>query len=168
MKTKDLIELLQKNDPSGESHVRISGDPIYAVERKSGYWDGPYNYLDKNEKGELLWVESVEGTKIDIHTLDIYTLVQIHKGNEEKIREHIIFKLNDEKHIESFLDNVKKLCEDYKERKRFLFYLCVKKLKPIIVMMHIILKDLQKKMNSVLIHIMEKHGDIQIKTQEVV
>jgi hypothetical protein len=44
MKTKDFIKLLQKEDPSGESHIRINGNPVWFIESKSGYWDGPYNF----------------------------------------------------------------------------------------------------------------------------
>jgi hypothetical protein len=49
MKTKKLIELLQKEDPTGEGEVCISGSEgnvdIFHLEWKPGYWDGCYQVL---------------------------------------------------------------------------------------------------------------------------
>ena len=46
MKSKRLIELIQENDPSGETEVFLDGNvDIWFVEHKPMYWDG---------KGQLL------------------------------------------------------------------------------------------------------------------
>lgn len=42
MKTKELIELLQKEDPEGECEAVVGGNPIHFVSREPGYWDGPH------------------------------------------------------------------------------------------------------------------------------
>src|SRR6056297_1666231 len=69
MKTKELIEILQKADPSGECHVRVNtesgaGTPLGA-ERVPGYYDGCYSYV---EDGIMHF--SIEGNKVDLHIMD--------------------------------------------------------------------------------------------------
>lgn len=68
MTTNEFIKMLQKADPSGNTHIRIDGRsiPVYA-EYKDGYWDGPYSYKDENGN----WVYSTKGSKIDIYCEDI-------------------------------------------------------------------------------------------------
>ena len=66
MKTLEFIKLLQELDPSGECHIRIDGIMPQYVERKEGYQDGPYSYMED----ETL-VFSTEEDKIDIYTFDI-------------------------------------------------------------------------------------------------
>ena len=78
MKTRELIEQLQKEDPSGELHVRINGMmPIFA-EKKLGYYDGSYQYLD----GDKIII-STQGEKVDINTLDLETWVWEHFNDWE-------------------------------------------------------------------------------------
>ena len=72
MTTKEFIKMLQEADPSGECHLRMTGGiPIYA-ERKEGYWDGPYSYIN----GEGQYVYTTQGSKVDIHTYDIDDFVE--------------------------------------------------------------------------------------------
>lgn len=67
MTTSEFIKILQKADPDGSAHVRMSGGiPIFA-ELKPGYWDGPYHYLDKDGN----WVYSSRGSKVDIWCQEI-------------------------------------------------------------------------------------------------
>jgi len=71
MTTKEFIKMLQDADPTGESHIRMEGGiPMY-VERKPGYWDGPYSYFDEGGN----WVYSTEGSKVDISCVDRYDYV---------------------------------------------------------------------------------------------
>ncbi|MFW6226236.1 MAG: hypothetical protein ACOC3V_04705 [bacterium] len=70
MTTSELIELLQKKDPSGKCHVRVNGMMPIDVERKEGYWDGPYQYFDD---GKLVF--STMDEKVDIYTLDVETWI---------------------------------------------------------------------------------------------
>ena len=67
MKTKEFIKMLQKEDPTGEGNLRMYGGVPKFVERKPGYWDGPYEYLD--EEGNF--VTSIAGYKIDIHCVNL-------------------------------------------------------------------------------------------------
>jgi hypothetical protein len=82
MKTSDFIELLRKEDPSGESHIRINGQPVWFVEGKPGYWDGPYNYLETNENGKYTWVQSTKGNKIDVHTMYLMNFAERFNGKK--------------------------------------------------------------------------------------
>ena len=87
MKTKDFIEMLKKADPSGEAYVRLpyGGAPIFA-ERKEGYWDGAYQYYDK-ETGTL--VTTTLGSKVDIHVIDYCDIAWEENGDMEKIRKRV-------------------------------------------------------------------------------
>lgn len=80
MKTNKLIELLQKADPDNECHVRFGG-AITDVERKEGYWDGPYSYI--NEKKQ--YVISTRGDKIDIHCIDAENFIWTRDGDYSDI-----------------------------------------------------------------------------------
>lgn len=66
MTTSEFIEILKKEDPSGNAHIRMNGGIPIGAELKPGYWDGPYSYFDK----EGNWVKSSEGQKVDIITID--------------------------------------------------------------------------------------------------
>ncbi len=115
MKTKKLIELLQKSDPLGESHVRFDGDPIIGVSRKPGYWDGPYNYIEINEEGKRIWVESTRGNKVDIQTMDMFDFAERHNGIWEEVKNAIRVEydyLDDEKEKE-FMAAAKAECDEY-------------------------------------------------------
>jgi len=75
MKSKKLIELLQKEDPTGETEVCVGGEDIYFLESKPGYWDGVYQVLERNWDSEYYNVTGAQyrsdGTKIVIRTLSI-------------------------------------------------------------------------------------------------
>lgn len=53
MKTKKLIELLQKEDPSGDTEVVVCTEEgnidIRYLEVKAGYWDGVYQVFERDE-----------------------------------------------------------------------------------------------------------------------
>jgi len=82
MTTKEFIEILQKEDPSGNAHIRMDGGIPFFAERKPGYWDGPYAKLD--EEGN--YVYTTEGEKVDIHCIDIDSFVDrnFHYFDSEK------------------------------------------------------------------------------------
>lgn len=82
MKTGELIKLLQRDLPSGELHVRINGKTPTIVETKSGYWDGPYQYLDENKN----LIISIAGSKVDIYTTDYEDFIWDHEGDYSKIK----------------------------------------------------------------------------------
>src|SRR5437899_8880994 len=66
MTTNEFIEMLRKEDPTGNCHIRMSGGIPYYCENKAGYWDGPYTYI--NDKGQ--YVLSTEGSKIDLYCIE--------------------------------------------------------------------------------------------------
>lgn len=82
MKTKELIAELQREDPSGECHVRVCGLMPTFCESKPGYWDGPYEYI---EDGTLVF--STKGNKVDIHTMEPEDWVELHTDDwRDRIR----------------------------------------------------------------------------------
>lgn len=108
MTTSDLIKLLQQEDSSGKLHVRINGMMPDYVEKKPGYLDGPYEYMDD---GKLVF--STEGEKVDIHTLDIEDWAwENYEDWESKIR---FDYLDDEREneIRAKLDSVAKEAREY-------------------------------------------------------
>jgi len=54
MKTKKLIEMLQKADPSGEHEVSVQGIDIGAVYIESGYYDGAYQIISTDDDNNII------------------------------------------------------------------------------------------------------------------
>jgi len=107
MKTKELIKLLQEEDPSGEAHVRMPGGVPVHVELKEGYYDGPYSYIDEDGN----FVETDNGEKVDVYCTDLEEFVWENKGDLSKIKvDFDCFK--DRK--ESVLAEAKKYADRYK------------------------------------------------------
>jgi hypothetical protein len=117
MKTKKLIKLLQEADPTGEGYVRINSEPILFCEPKEGYWDGPYNYLEKTKDGKYIWVESTKGYKIDIRTIDMFDFIDRFDGNLEEVKKHIKVEYTylDDEREKAFMESVEKTCKEYNE-----------------------------------------------------
>jgi len=84
MKTKDLIKLLQEEDPSGEGYVRIEGGAIVGAEAKEGYWDGSYSYFENG-----VYVTSTRDYKVDIRTMDVDDVIWDLDGDMEQIRKKV-------------------------------------------------------------------------------
>jgi len=121
MKTKDFIKMLQEEDPSGEGYLRIgSGNPIYFMTQKEGYWDGPYSYLKKGEDGKPIWVQSTKGYKVDVYTIDMFDFSEKFAGDWDEVKKHIEVEYNyldNDKHKNEFLLYAKKQCESYNKIK---------------------------------------------------
>jgi len=118
MKTIDFIELLRKEDPSGESHIRINGNPVWFLECKPGYWDGPYNYLETNKNGKYTWVQSTKGNKIDVHMMDMMDFAERFNGNWEEMKDYIRVEydyLDDGQRERQFIEKAKQECENFSE-----------------------------------------------------
>lgn len=116
MKTKDFIKMLQEEDPTGEGYVRVSGGAIYCVESKPGYWDGKYEYYDKETR--TLHISASE-YKIDVHTISANDIVWEEEGNMENIRKRLKpdfeVYLDKEKDYENFWNNIEKEAIEVKE-----------------------------------------------------
>jgi hypothetical protein len=118
MKTKDFIKMLQKEDPSGEGFLRINNEPILFVESKEGYWDGPYNYIERDEDDKMVWVQSTQGYKVDVMTMDMFLFAEYYSGDWEEIKKHI--KINytyveKDKHANEIMIKLKNQCDLYNE-----------------------------------------------------
>lgn len=117
MKTKDFIKMLQEEDPSGECHIRLNGEPIIYAEKKEGYWDGPYNYIEIGDDNKPIWVTSTKGTKIDITTMDLFGFAERYKGDWEEMKKHIRVEYNymsNDRELK-FMENAKKECDYYNQ-----------------------------------------------------
>ncbi len=115
--------MLQDADPTGEAHVRLpGGGAVYFAERKEGYWDGPYMYLEgDHHMSHATLVISTKGDKVDIHTVDLDSLAEFHNGNEEEALKH--FRVDSicsdlsqrQAKIEAWKNGVREACLEYRE-----------------------------------------------------
>lgn len=77
MKTKELIRLLQKADPTGEEECCIDNADISAVYPEQAYYDGLLEVLERNEKGRIVSGKFVgSGTKILIRPHSIHNAIE--------------------------------------------------------------------------------------------
>lgn len=94
--------MLQEADPTGEGCIRLPGGGApFRAEAKEGYWDGPYEYLEKNENGDDVIVTSTQGYKVDVSTKDISNIIWYENGNLDRIKKRVRYDLtylsNDER-----------------------------------------------------------------------
>ncbi|HMC00795.1 MAG TPA: hypothetical protein VKN14_07155 [Flavobacteriaceae bacterium] len=81
MKTKELIEQLQKADPSGDCEVVADGTPIYFVAKLPAYYDGPLAILihDEKLKDKCYSITGYKltctGEKIRLHLTDLESVI---------------------------------------------------------------------------------------------
>ena len=79
MKTKELIELLQKYDPNGDIEVVVDGVPIYCCEKAEAYWDGPLALLIQNKNNKHFNIEGYKytdkGKKLNLRTMDLQSVL---------------------------------------------------------------------------------------------
>lgn len=118
MKTKELIEALQKADPSGELTVNCGGEPIYFVESLPGYYDGPYSELIiDNTKKPFYCIDGYrvrrDKSKVIIHTMSLSDCLYNCNSNEEL--DKFKLELDDSLHIsqkQSEFDKFKSIKSD--------------------------------------------------------
>ena len=107
MKSRDLIKLLKEVDPEGECHIRTSGGAVLDVEKKAGYWDGMYKYIDDDGN----FVFSTKGDKIDVDSIDLEGWIWNGKGNENKVKFELTY-LDDGKHEKEIKEKIIKYVND--------------------------------------------------------
>jgi len=73
--------MLQKEDPTGEAHVRLPGGTPKWVEMKPGYYDGPYSYIDEDGN----YVLSDKGSKIDVLCSDMEDFIWEEDGDTTRV-----------------------------------------------------------------------------------
>ena len=118
MKTKEFIKMLQEEDPSGESYLRINGGCISSVCSKPGYWDGPYSYLERDKNGKPIWIQSTKASKIDVYIMDMFDFAERFDGNWEEMEKHIRVEydyLDNGERKQQFIKFAKKECDEYNE-----------------------------------------------------
>lgn len=72
MKTKDLIQLLNHIDPSGENEVVIGNEPVFTAYPEPAYWDGRMQKIVRNEEGSAVkGIFTSKGQKITIRSYGI-------------------------------------------------------------------------------------------------
>ena len=113
MKTKKLIELLQKEDPTGELDVCVDNIDIHFVERLPAYYDGCQEVLIRDESSPYYNIVGAKycmtGQKVKIHTLSIVHAIWTHYdmpidySNLTKDRAES-YKAADDKHRKSARD----------------------------------------------------------------
>lgn len=73
MTVKELIEALQKQDPSEE--VCVGNRPIYFISSEPSYWDGPLQVLIQDKANPYYNVKGAKfvrsGSKVQVHILTI-------------------------------------------------------------------------------------------------
>lgn len=125
MKTKDLIKMLQEEDPSGEGHVRMGdGGVTWYAEGKPGYYDGSYQYLDEDGN----FVTSTQGYKIDLRGFDLYDFIERHEDESwEDLKKRFVFDIGNhhpqrqEEKKERLLKRAKKEYDDMKQMRDQLY-----------------------------------------------
>lgn len=125
MKTKKLIELLQKEDPEGEMECCIGNADIHYVAAKPGYWDGCLQILKRDETSKyynVIGAEYKSGTqKLEIKSLSIADAI----FNNENLPVTYDGKYAEE-HYKEYVENCRKQAVEIKddcERGSFIQYL---------------------------------------------
>lgn len=80
MKTKELIRLLNIEDPSGDMEVCVENIDIFYIETLPSYYDGPQEILIRDSKLEPYYditggIINYKGKKIVIKTLSLESVV---------------------------------------------------------------------------------------------
>lgn len=76
MKTKELIELLQKEDPSGEIECCVDNSPIMFISCQPAYYDGTLRKLILDENGSVVGIKFItSGSKIRLQLYDYDDLI---------------------------------------------------------------------------------------------
>lgn len=72
MKSKELIALLQKEDPDGDTDVCTGISPVVEVYRSPAYYDGSLERLIRDEQGKIISAKIVRtGDKIVLRTMGL-------------------------------------------------------------------------------------------------
>jgi hypothetical protein len=114
MKVKDLIKELQEADPTGECYVRCDAGAPFFVERKEGYWDGPYHYIEDGK-----YHISSTHDKVDIQSMDYESWIWDHDGDYSSIEvDTSVYCASAERKkewLEKF-EKISKECKKFKEQ----------------------------------------------------
>lgn len=80
MKSKELIRILQKQDPSGETEVCIGNADVDCIVAMPAYWDGCLQVLQRDEEGNIIGAKyKTQGEKIQIYPYPISEAINGHR-----------------------------------------------------------------------------------------
>lgn len=131
MKSKTLIELLQKADPTGDMEVTVAKKDILFTEVKEAYWDGCAHIMFRHPDGGYPTGAKIisDGHTIELHTINAYDCIEDNpefpvEYDSEYVRNH------HEKRIESARQKSKDINEEI-EKEYFLKWASTKNLTPV-------------------------------------
>lgn len=79
MKTKELVELITRLDPSGELEVTADGVPIYMAQKLPAYYDGSLQMLLQDKSLQSYNIKGYkitnQGEKIVLTTMDLASVL---------------------------------------------------------------------------------------------
>jgi uncharacterized protein YjgD (DUF1641 family) len=129
VKSKRLIELLQKEDPSGELDVTVENEDIFSIDVLEGYWDGCYEILERDETKQCYNVTGAQyrsdGTKLRIRTLGIYDALLNNPNLPVKVVD-IFNEKRMEDRISTMREDVRNIIEELDQQ---IFYKVMNKIK---------------------------------------
>lgn len=117
MKTKKLIELLQKEDPSGEGEVLIPTEDgnvdIHFIDTVEGYWDGSKQIMVRDKENDsIIGAEyRSDGMKIRILTMGIRDALLDNPDLPIKVVDNFV-----EKKMQKWVDDTRKEIKDIWEK----------------------------------------------------
>lgn len=124
MKTKDLIKLLQEEDPSGETEVVIDdGRDIFYLDTLPGYWDGNYTTLirDSSKKPyyDIIGAKyRSDGTKIKIKGMSWEDVLENDPDFSIEVIDIGVYKKM-QKEVDKYREEIKEINEKFKKKFKF-------------------------------------------------
>lgn len=122
MKTKDLIALLQQEDPTGEEEVVLpNGDDIHFLESLPGYWDGCYTTLirdpSKTDCYNIIGAKYCSnGNKIKIRGMSWEDVVANKVDAPVEVIDTFVYKRM-QKEVDDWREEMKKMYEELNKQK---------------------------------------------------
>lgn len=112
MKTKELIELLLREDPSGELDVVIGNQPVSVVQKLPAYYDGPLEVLEYAEHNRFVLVKGKYVRDTDIYKVNLRPY-----GIMDALCDHPELEIEypDCTNVDHYIDKVEKMREEIRQ-----------------------------------------------------
>ena len=106
MKTKELIKMLQKEDPTGEAEVVVGNQPITHIEFAPGFYDGAFWTAEENNYNIQSITLNSNSNKIQLRFKDcIDLLFKLIEDNEFQTKKEVYGHINfDSEHSKKQFD----------------------------------------------------------------
>lgn len=113
MKTKDFIEMLHEADPKGDAYLRFpDGIPFFA-ERKPGYYDGAYDYIENGN-----YIRTKSGHKVDVYFKTMEDFIDEHHGDIDVLSRIMRLEEANDQAQDEFWKKVKTIAAEVKNTGR--------------------------------------------------